>query len=77
MFRIPSFYRNAMSFDEAIIVMKSHGRGDLLEGMQAMDRCWTEHCASRSDDDDEFWDNYEVEANAYNAVFENMEPLFQ
>lgn len=79
MFRIPNFYENAVSFDEAVITMKNHGRGDLLEGMQAMDRCWEEHCSGspRFGDDDDFFECYEYEVNAYNAVFENMAPLFQ
>lgn len=79
MFRIPSFYENAMSFDDGVIAMKNHGRGDLLEGLQAMDRVWEEHCdgSPRFEDDDEFFENYEYEVNAYNVVFENMSKLFQ
>lgn len=79
MFRIPNFYENAVSFDDGVIAMKNHGRGDLLEGLQAMDRCWEEHCSGspRFEDDDDFFEYYEYEVNAYNAVFENMAPLFQ
>ena len=40
-----------------------------------MNRVWEEHCAS-GDEDDEFYDNYEYEANAYNVVFANMNKLF-
>jgi hypothetical protein len=79
MFRIPNFYENAVSFDEGVIAMKNHGRGDLLEGLQAMDRCWEEHCSGspRFEDDDDFFEYYEYEVNAYNVVFENMSKLFQ
>lgn len=79
MFRIPNFYENAMSFDDGVIAMKNHGRGDLLEGLQAMDRVWEEHCSGsdRFEDDDDFFEHYEYEVNAYNVVFENMSKLFQ
>lgn len=82
MFRIPSFYQSEMSFDEAAQVIKSHGRGDMLEGMKAMSRAWDEYLASegsnnaRFEDDDDFYDNYEVEVNAYNVVFKGMSELF-
>jgi hypothetical protein len=79
MFRIPNFYENAVSFDDGVIAMKNHGRGDLLEGLQAMDRCWEEHCSGspRFEDDDDFFEYYEYEVNAYNVVFQNMSKLFQ
>ena len=46
MFRIPAFNKFDMTFEEATVTMKHYGRGDMLEGMQAMDRVWEEHCAS-------------------------------
>jgi hypothetical protein len=82
MFRIPHFYQdNDLTFDEAVVTMTSHGRGDLLEGMQAMNRRWEEHCAAQRVDldnnpDDDFYSNYCYEVNAYNVVFENMSKLF-
>ena len=68
-----------MSFDDGVAAMKNHGRGDLLEGMQAMDRVWEEHCigSDRFKEDDDFFEHYEYEVNAYNVVFENMSKLFQ
>ena len=75
MFRIPSFYQDTVDFKTAWNTITNCGRGDALEGMNAMNRVWEEHCASE-DDDDEFYDNYEYEANAYNVVFENMGKLF-
>ena len=75
MFRIPSFYQNTVDFTTAWNTITNFGRGDALEGMNAMQRVWEEHCAS-GDEDDTFWDNYEYEANAYNVVFENMGKLF-
>lgn len=82
MFRIPSFYQFETTMQDAITTMTHYGRGDLLEGMQAMDRVWEEHCASygtdnaRFEDDNDFYEWYEAEVNAYNKVFETMKPLF-
>lgn len=82
MFRIPHFYQFETSFENAVKVMTSYGRGDLLEGMQAMNRAWDEYLASegkefaRFECDDDFYENYEAEVNAYNVVFENMSELF-
>ena len=75
MFRIPSFYQDTVDFKTAWNTITNFGRGDALEGMNAMNRVWEEHCAS-GNDDDEFYDNYEYEANAYNVVFANMNKLF-
>lgn len=76
MFRIPNFCQHEVSFQEGWNTMKRHGRGDTLEGMEAMDRCWAEHCATPDASDPDWFDNYQYEVNAYNAVFSNMEPLF-
>lgn len=76
MFRIPSFYVMDMSYENAVSLMTSHGRGDLLEGMKAMDRMWTEYCASPDQDDDELFNNYSYEFSAYNVVYEGMSALF-
>jgi hypothetical protein len=75
MFRIPSFYKETVDFKTAWNTITNFGRGDALEGMNAMNRVWEEHCAS-GDEDDEFFENYEYEVNAYNAVFTNMGKLF-
>ena len=82
MFRIPSFYKFEMTFNEANVTMARYGRGDMLEGMVAMDRVWKEHCASygtadaRFDSDSDFYECYEAEVNAYNKIFTEMQPLF-
>ena len=75
MFRIPSFYKETVDFTSAWNTITNFGRGDALEGMNAMNRVWEEHCAS-GEEDDTFFDNYEYEANAYNVVFAKMQPLF-
>lgn len=82
MFRIPHFYEENFCFNDAVAIMTGHGRGDLLEGMQAMDRAWEEYLASQGKEfarfecDDDFYENYCYEVNAYNVVFENMKQLF-
>jgi hypothetical protein len=78
MFRIPSFYKFETTMQDAVQVMTSYGRGDLLEGMQAMDRVWEEHASGspRFESDSDFYDYYEAEVNAYNKVFSEMQPLF-
>jgi hypothetical protein len=78
MFRIPSFYKFETTMQDAIQVMTTYGRGDLLEGMQAMDRVWEEHASGspRFESDSDFYDYYEAEVNAYNKVFSEMQPLF-
>jgi hypothetical protein len=75
MFRIPSFYKDTVDFKTAWNTITNFGRGDTLEGMNAMNRVWEEHCAS-GEEDDTFFENYEYEVNAYNAVFSNMNKLF-
>ena len=81
MFRIPNFYQFEMSTKEAVQVMTTYGRGDMLEGMMAMDRVWEEHCASydsdnaRFESDSDFYEFYEAEVNAYNVIYEGMSQL--
>ena len=90
MFRIPDFYDIApnMEFKHAVDIVTRHGRGDLLEGMQALDRAFNEFCegqrafyACETDymvfaDEDDFYEHYGVECSAYNVVFKNMGKLF-
>lgn len=79
MFRIPAVFKFDLDFNEAKDIMKHHGRGDILAGMQAMDNVWDEHCSGspRFECDSDFYEEYEQEVNAYNVVFETMQPLFQ
>lgn len=90
MFMIPDYYDvTTLSFNEAIDVMTKHGCGDLLEGMESMNRIWSEYVEShnalaRGDvdevtfgDDDDFFDHYGYECSAYNRVFENFSKLFE
>ena len=78
MFRIPSFYQETVDFTSAWNTTTNFGRGDALEGMNAMNRVWDEHASGsdRFEEDDDFYEWYEAEVNAYNVVFENMGKLF-
>jgi hypothetical protein len=76
MFRIPEVYEVEMSFNEAVSLMTSRGRGDLLEGMLSMDRFWIEYCACPDQDDDALFHNWCYEFSAYNVVYQGMSELF-
>jgi hypothetical protein len=76
MFRIPSYNEMELTFDEAVNIMKGRANGDLLAGLQSMDDLWENYIASDDQDDDEFFDNWQYEVNAYNKVVESMRPLF-
>ena len=75
MFRVPSFYQDNPTFEDAWKTIAFCGDDDALAGMEFMNRKWEEHCASE-DDDDTFFENWSYEANAYNVVFSNMNKLF-
>ena len=79
MFRIPNYFEmNDMTWDEAVRIIKGRGNGNLLEGMEAMNEIWKEHCEECMDDTDThfFYENWIYELNAYNIVFEGMGKLF-
>ena len=77
MFRIPSFNQMKMSWDEAVSTIKGRGKdGSLISGMEEMNRIWNDHCEEGLDTDDDFFDNWVYEANAYNVVFSGMSQLF-
>ncbi len=77
MFRIPNYFEmNDMTWDEAVRIIKGRGNGNLLEGMEAMNEIWNEHCTTYVEDDSDFYENWIYEVNAYNIVFEGMGQLF-
>ena len=78
MFRIPNFNQiPEMTFEEAEKISKRLGvkSQTMLDGLEFMDDLWEEHCFNE-DDDDEFYDNWIYEVNAFNVVFKKMQPLF-
>jgi len=76
MFRIPDFHLDPLTFEESAEIMSRRGNGDLLEGMEEMDRIWQDYINSDDQDDDEFFANWCYETNAYNVVYEVMSKLF-
>lgn len=77
MFRIPSYNEMELTFDEAVSIIKSRADGDLLKGMQSMDQLWKDYISSDDQDDEQFFDNWQYEVNAYNKVFADMSKLFE
>jgi len=77
MFRIPSYNEMELTFDEAVSIIKSRANGDLLKGMQSMDQLWKDYISSDDQNDEEFFDNWQYEVNAYNKVFADMSKLFE
>ena len=51
MFRIPSFYQDNPTFEDAWKTIAFCGDNDALAGMEFMNRKWEEHCSSEDDDD--------------------------
>ena len=76
MFRIPSFNQMEMTWDEAVATIQGRGNGNLLNGMEEMNRIWNDHCEEGLDTDDNFFDNWVYEVNAYNVVFAGFNKLF-
>jgi hypothetical protein len=88
MFRIPEFYQVEMTFDKAVETIKNRAKGDLLAGMESMNKVWDGYIADQNryysgeqdemvyGDDDDFFDHWGYECSAFNVVFENMSKLF-
>ena len=79
MFRIPDFYTDTPTWEDAVRTVKSQGNGDLLAGMEAIQERWDEYASGKQDmiyhSDDAWYDHWCYEINAYNVVFENMSAL--
>jgi len=77
MFRIPNFYVETPKWDDAVTTIKGLGEGDLLGGMEKMNAIWNSHCTNPAHlTDDDFFEVWIYEVNAYNVVFEGMGKLF-
>ena len=76
MFRIPNFHKMEMTFEEAKGVLTIND--SLIDGMEHVDAMWEKHCSDDTiyEDDDDFYEHWVYELNAYNKVFETMKPLF-
>jgi len=65
-FRIPNFYKMEMTFEEAKNVL-DNGNG-LLDGMERISKMWEQHCNKTDAEDDDFYDTWIYEVNAFNKV---------
>ena len=76
MFRIPNFHKMEMTFEEAKGILTINN--SLIDGMEHVDAMWEKHCSDETiyEDDDDFYEHWVYEVNAYNKVFETMKPLF-
>ena len=76
MFNIPNFHKMEMTFEEAKATLTING--SLIDGMEHVDAMWEKHCSDDTiyEDDDDFYEHWVYEVNAYNKVFETMKPLF-
>lgn len=79
MFRIPDFYKMPeMTIEEAQRVLNGHG--SLLDGMEHISKTWDRYARGEMDmlynNDDDFYDEWIYEVNAYNVIYTSMRPLF-
>lgn len=73
MFRLPESLELSMSYSEAKAIIGP----DLLGGMKRIEQLWEDHNNGQLYGfDDEFFENYIYEVNAFNVVYQAMRPLF-
>jgi hypothetical protein len=86
MFRIPSHYlmeniedmggfKPGTNWADSIIKRLTIS-GALIDGLEYMNKRWEEHCKDEDGDDDDFFENWIHEVNAFNVVFAKFAPLF-
>lgn len=76
MFYIPAEYQTEMTFDQAADVIRNRAHGDLFRGMENVQAHWNHHNSQDDITDEEFFDVWIYELNAYNTVFEGLKKLF-
>ena len=74
MFNIPEEYEMKMSWEEAELIIMKSGKGNLYDGLIAMqDNLNNKRKAViTASDEDDFFYNCSYELNAYNVVFKGM-----
>mgnify|MGYP003631263020 FL=1 len=70
MFNIPQHNEMKMSWEEAESIIMQKGNCNVLSGLTAM-----QDILSNNRDDDDFFDRWCYEVNAYNIVFQGMSEL--
>jgi hypothetical protein len=81
MFAIPDMYKMNMSFETAEHVMSSQGENGvtIIDAMENLCSEWNWHCngADFFADDDEFFEFFQYEANAFNVLYTEMKHLLR
>lgn len=70
MLHISDFNQSDIAFDLAVNIMTDNGTSDLLDSMKAFQNKYYDNL-----DNEDFEDDYYIEINAYNKVFEGMSKL--
>ncbi len=70
MLHISDFNQSDIAFDLAVNIMTDNGTSDLLDSMKAFQKKYYDNL-----DNEDFEDDYYIEINAYNKVFEGMSKL--
>ncbi len=77
MFNIPDMYKMDMDLDMAEAVLKGQST-TVIDMMENVKYKWELHCSGHDffADDDEFFEFWQYETNAYNVMYAAMKPLF-
>ncbi len=77
MFNIPWQYQMDMDLDMAEAVLRGADT-TVIDMMENVKSKWELHCSGHDFfvDDDEFFEFWQYEVNAYNVMYEAMKPLF-
>ena len=78
MFNIPDMYKMNLSFTDAEHVMSRYGE-TIIDNMHDLLSEWHQHCdgADFFADDEEFFEYFKYEANAFNVLYSEMKHLFR
>jgi hypothetical protein len=80
MFRIPRDLEIDVDFDQAVVWLKRLKNDSLLDGMEWLSDEWEAYANGDQPeylDDEEWYENWQCEVNAYNVVAESMMHLFK
>ena len=77
MFIIPKMYQMEMDLDTAERVLKG-AKTTVIDMMENVQSKWELHCSGHHffADDDEFFDHWKYEVNAYNVMYKEVGRLF-
>ena len=77
MFIIPKMYQMEMDLDVAERVLRGQS-GTVIDMIKNVKSKWELHCSGHDffADDDEFFEFWKYEVNAYNVMYKAMKPLF-